>query len=301
MDELTLSRAFVQVVESGSISAAARRSNTSVTSIARQVNGLETLLGVRLLNRTTRRQSLTEAGELFYSKFTDVLRQVDDIKRDVSSYQSAVKGCLRVHLRISIGNQVVVPALPRFLAQHPELTLDVRLTDERSDLIAEGVDVAVWLGKLEDSGLIARRLGAGRRVICGSPAYLERYGIPKTPQDLERQNCLVYRARDYDNLWRLTRNGQTIEIPVSGNLRTDSSAALLTSALQGLGLAVVQQAMARDAIEKRELIPVLTEYDVSPTRTDVGLYAVYPHSRRLSPKTRVFIDFLVELFEDKKR
>ena len=299
MDELNLNRAFIQVVDSGSFSAAARHLNTSVTSVARQVSSLEAMLGVRLLNRTTRKQSLTEVGQLYYSKLTDILRQVESVKREVSSYQEAVKGCLRVHLRNSVGSQMIVPALPQFLARHTDVTLDVTLTDERADLVALGIDVAVWLGHLEDSSMIARRLGPSRRVVCASPAYLEQHGCPKTPHDLAEHNCLVYRAKNYDHVWRLTKGGETIEVPVSGNLQTDSSAVLLTSAINGLGLVLVQEVMAREAISKGELLPVLSDYQVSPTEADTALYAVYPQTRRLSPKTRAFIDFLVTLFQDK--
>jgi DNA-binding transcriptional LysR family regulator len=298
MDELTLNRAFVQVVQSGSFSAAARRLDTSVTSIARQVSSLEATLGVRLLNRTTRKQSLTEVGHIYYAKLLDILKQVDDVKREVSSYQKVVKGRLRVHLRNSVGTQVIVPALPRFLADHPDVTLEVTLTDERADLVGLGIDVAVWLGNLEDSSMIARRLSRGRRVMCASPAYVEGHGHPKIPEDLSEHNCLVYRAKNYGNRWRLTKNGGTIEVDVAGNLETDSSAALLSSALNGLGLVIVQESMVREAIRKGELVPVLSDYEVSPTEFDTALYAVYPHSRRISPKTRAFIDFLVALFHD---
>lgn len=298
MDELATNRAFVQVVESGSFSAAARRLNTSVSSIARQVNALETMLGVRLLNRTTRQQSLTEAGQLYYENVRHILREIDTVKREVSSYQDAVKGLLRAHLRTSAGNQVVVPALPRFLERYPGVTLDITLTDERVDLVAKGLDVAVWLGNLEDSSMIARRLSRSRRVLCGAAGYLRRMGVPETPADLTAHNCLVYTASHYGNIWRFSRDGDTTEVTVSGNLQTISSSVLMSSALNGLGLIVVQEWMVREALRSGDLVRVLADYDVSPTEFDTALYAVYPHSRRLSPKTRAFIDFLVDLFNE---
>ncbi len=296
VDELKLDRAFVLVVENGSFSAAARHLNTSVTSVARQINRLETTLGVRLLNRTTRRQSLTEVGTLYYQKLTELIRQIDDVKREVSGYQKTVKGRLRVHLRISVGNEIIVPALKDFLAENQEVMIDVTLTDERADLVALGIDVAVWLGSLEDSSLIARRLSPSRRVLCGSPAYLETNGYPTIPQDLVKHNCLVYRAKNYDNRWRFTRDATTVEIPVSGNLETDSGAALFTSAMSGLGLVIMQESTVREAVRKGDLIPLLTDHEVSPTEFDTALYAVYPSSRKVSPKTRAFVDFLVALF-----
>ena len=250
VDELKLDRAFVLVVEKGSFSAAARHLDTSVTSVARQINRLEATLGIRLLNRTTRRQSLTEVGTLYYQRLTELIRQIDDVKREVSGYQKTVKGRLRVHLRISVGNEIIVPALKDFLAENQEVMIDVTLTDERADLVGLGIDVAVWLGSLEDSSLIARRLSPSRRVLCGSPGYLETNGHPTTPQDLVKHNCLVYRAKNYDNRWRFTRDATTVEIPVSGNLETDSGAALFTSAMSGLGLVIMQELTVRKPLER---------------------------------------------------
>lgn len=298
MDELSTNRAFVQVVESGSFSAAARDLNISVTSVARQVTDLEARLGVQLLNRTTRHHSLTEPGRFYYDQVVELVRQYDLLKREAASYQKGVKGCLRVHLRSSIGNQIVVPALPRFLANHPDVTMDVTLTDERADLVSLGIDVAVWLGELEDSTLIARRLTRARRVVCASPGYIERHGLPQAPEDLRDHNCIVYRARNYDNVWRLTKGDRTIPIVVSGNLQTVSPAVLLTSAVVGLGIVVLQESMVREAMRGEKLIHILPEYSVSSTEADVGIYAVYPGGRRVSPKARAFIDFLVALFRD---
>ena len=296
MDEMRLIRVFLQVVDSGSLSAASRQLNASVTSVARQVSHLEAMMGVRLLNRTTRRQSLTEAGSCYYSKLLGVVRTIDEIKREVASYQEGAKGRLRVHLRTTVGNQVIVPALPRFLAEYPEVTLEVALTDERADLVALGVDVAVWLGRLEDSSLVARRLSPSTRVLCASPSYLAQHGHPESPADLAQHNCLIYCAKGYDNLWRFTKNGERIDVPVHGNLETDSGITLFTSAINSLGLIVVQRSMAQEALARGELVSLLDDYEVSATQFDTALYAVHPGGRRVSPKTRAFIDFLVALF-----
>jgi hypothetical protein len=199
-----------------------------------------------------------------------------------------------VHLRITVGSEVIVPVLPRFLEQHhPDVTLDVTLTDERADLAAFGVDVAVWLGIYLGC---PPELSPGRRVICASPAYLAQRGRPKAPENLSEHNCIVYRARNYDRWWRLTRDGETIAVLTSGNLQTDSSSVLLTSARKGLGLVLVQESTVRRAITKGELVRVLADYEVSSTDFDIALYAVYPNSRHVSPKTRAFVDFLVTLF-----
>ena len=291
-----MNRFFVQVVESGSLSAAARVLNTSVPSVARHISGLEALLGARLLNRTTRRQSLTEVGQLYHAHVVDVLERLENAKRFVGSFQGEVKGLLRVHLRTSLGNQLVVPVLHRFLDRHPDVSIDVTLTDERADLVALGIDLAVWLGNLEDSSMIARRLNPGHRVLCASPAYLESHGVPSAPEDLADHNCLIFSARDFGSPWRLTKNGETTAVPVAGNLRTNSGAALVTCALNGLGLVILQETIVRPLLEKGALIRVLADYDVSPNGLGNALFAVYPSGRQLSPKTRAFIDFLVELF-----
>jgi DNA-binding transcriptional LysR family regulator len=298
MDEMLTNRAFLQVAESGSFSAASIKMDVSVATVARQVNSLEAELGVKLMNRSTRALSLTEAGMLYAERIRDVMSDLDALKREVASYQKDVKGLLRVHLRRSVGSQVIVPALPDFMRAHPDVKLEVTLTDERADLVAQGIDVAVWLGELQESRLIARKLSPGNRVICCSPAYAETHGLPKTPQELPQHNCIVYLAKSYDSSWRLTSGGKTTSVDVSGNLKSESSAVLLVSALNGLGLAMLQEAMVRKAIASGELINVFPNYQVSSTNTVVGLYAVYSGRKKLTAKSRAFIDFLVDVFRD---
>ena len=298
MDEMLTNRAFLQVAESGSFSAASIKLDVSVATVARQVNSLEATLGVKLMNRSTRALSLTEAGELYAERIRDVMSDLDAIKREVASYQKDVKGLLRVHLRRSVGSQVIVPELPNFLRDHPDVKLEVTLTDERADLVAQGIDVAVWLGELQESRLIARKLSAGNRVICCSPSYAKTHGLPSKPEDLSQHNCIVYLAKSYDNSWRLTSSERTVSVEVSGNLKSESSAVLLVSALNGLGLVMLQESMVRNALAAGELINVFPNYHVSSTNSVVGLYAVYSGRKKLSPKTRAFIDFLVSLFRD---
>ena len=218
----------------------------------------------------------------------------------MSSFQDTVKGVLRVYLRTSVATAVIVPALPKFIERNPQVTLDVTLGDERIDLIAQGMDVAVFLGHLDDSSMVARRLSPSRRVVCGSPAYFKRHGTPRTPADLSKHNCLIYKADRYSELWRFTKGAEKINVPVVGNLHTSSAATLMAAALSGLGVMVVQKWMAAAAIKEGKLAAVLTDYDVSPTDYDTALYAVYPHSRGLSPKSRAFVDFLVGLFKTQR-
>jgi DNA-binding transcriptional LysR family regulator len=298
MDELSVNRAFIQVVERGGLSAASRHLRTSVTSVARHINSLETSLGVRLLNRNTRRQSLTEAGRIYYDNIRSLLDQIEDVKRYVSSFQEGAKGTLRVHLRTTIGNQVVVPALPQFLKQYPGISLDLTLTDEQLDLVEHGIDVAVWHSALEDSALISRRLTRSDRVLCCSPTYLKKRGAPSNPQDLLKHNCLVYVAPHSDNVWKFSKDGETIELPVSGNFRTTSGIALIAGAVNGIGIALLQESVAHGAIRKGDLQKLLEDYTVAPSYSSAATHVVYPQTQRLSPKVRAFIDFLVALFHE---
>jgi len=300
MDEFASLRVFIEVVESGSFSAAARRTDVSIGSIARQVKALEDDLGVRLLNRTTRNNSLTEAGALFYERARAVIGELNAAKRDASSFQSTAKGLLRISLRIST-SRVILPALSKFLELYPDLMLDVTLTDERLDLVANKIDVAVWLGHLEDSRMMARRLTPSRRVVCASPAYLDRHGIPTTPHDLSKHNCIVYKGSIYTDFWRFKKGGEQIDVPVSGNVRTSSSPVLVAAALSGLGVVLLQEYSVRSALAEGTLLRLLPDYDASMTEVDTAIYAVYPHSRGLTRKARVFVDFLVDLFREQGR
>ncbi|MGO8080309.1 LysR family transcriptional regulator [Rhizobium ruizarguesonis] len=295
MDELGNIKTFIDVVECGSFSAAARRRDTTVSTILRQVKALEDELGVRLLNRTTRSNSLTEPGANFYERARTVVSELRSAKQEASSFQTTVKGLLRVCLRIS-ASRVILPALPAFLERHPDLVLDVMLSDERLDLVAHKIDVGVWLGHLEDSRIVARRLTPSKRVICASPAYLAKRGVPSTPQEITQHNCIIYQGSIYQDLWRFTKGDEQIDVTVHGNLRTNTSPVLVAAVLSGMGLAVLQEFTVRSALADGTLKQIFPEYEVSPTDVDTGVYAVYPNAKGMTRKTRVFIDFLVNLF-----
>lgn len=299
MDELGNIKTFIDVVECGSFSAAARRKHTTVSSVARQVKALEDELGVRLLNRTTRSNSLTEAGSNFYDRSRGVVAELRSAKEEASSFQTTAKGLLRICLRVSV-SRIILPVLPAFLEKHPGLVLDIMLSDERLDLVANKIDVAVWLGHLEDSRIVARRLTPSRRVLCASPEYLAKHGAPTTPQDISRHNCIVYQGSIYQNSWRFTKGDEQIDVTVDGNLRTNASPVLVSMALSGVGLAVLQEFTVRAAVADGTLIRLLPEYQVSPTDVDTGVYAVYPSARGMSRKARVLVDFLVNLFRSEE-
>ena len=295
MDDFARIQTFISVVEAGSFSAAARL-GSSVSSVARQVKSLEDELGLRLVNRSTRSLSLTEPGRLFYERVRAIATDLNQAKSEVTSFQEEVKGVLRVSLRVSTGTTVIVPALPTLLQQYPELTLDIALTDERLDLIAKNIDVAVWLGAVPDSQLIARRLSPSQRIVCGSPAYFERHGVPKTPKDLYRHNCLVFVAPTYGNVWRFSKEGADWDIQARGHLSSGNSLVLLSAAIADLGVIVVNEWVVRPLLLQRRLTRVLRDYSVKPSEGDSELFVVFPSARGLSRKARVFVDFLVQLF-----
>lgn len=295
MDELAAMRVFAKVAQTGSFSKVGRLLGTSTSSIARLVNSLEEELGVRLLNRTTRQLVLTEAGQRFYADAARILQSVDEAKRGAAAYQQGVRGTVRVHAATSVGAGVILPALPGFLELHPEIVVDISLTDQRVDIVAEKVDVAVWRGRLEDSGLIARPLASPRRVLCGSTSYFARHGKPAAPADLSRHNCLVYSALHYSNEWSFEKDGETTNVAVSGNLRADTGGVLLASTLRGLGLAVLPEWLVRDACNRGELQTVLDDYALRLSGNDPSLYLVYPH-RSPPPKVGAFIEFVLGLF-----
>jgi DNA-binding transcriptional LysR family regulator len=296
MDEFTRIQTFIKVVEAGSFSAVARK-ESSVSSVARQVKALEDSLGIRLLNRSTRSLSLTEPGRMFYERVCSVSRDLNNAKSEVKTFQDSVKGVLRVQLRASAASTFIIPALPKLLSRYPELRLDVSVSDERCDLVASNIDVAVWMGEMPNSELVARRLAPCRRIVCGSPAYFEQHGTPQMPEALKQHQCLLYSARSYGNNWIFSKNGNTSEIEVQGPLRTADGLVLLSAAQAGLGLIIVHEWMVRLPIAEGRLVRILEDHIVSPTSTTAELYAVYPSKRGLSRNVRAFVDFLVELFQ----
>lgn len=297
MDEFTLIKTFIKVVDAGSFSAAARNTS-SVSSVTRQIKAIEDELGVRLINRSTRSLSLTDAGRLFYERVTPIVSDFNKAKSEVSSLREEVKGGLRVSLRNTAATTVVVPALPDFLARYPEIELDISLTDERFDLIAHNIDVALWMGALPDSDIVARRLSPTRRIVYGAPEYFDKHGTPCTPEDLRNHNCLLFAAPSYLHRWGFTHDGHQEEVDVKGSIKSDNGMVLLSSALAGLGVGIAHEWMLRHHLASGQLISVLNEYTVNPRPGDADLYAVFPSSRGMSRKVRAFVDFLIETFGD---
>lgn len=292
----------MKVVETGSFSAAVRDVSavSSVSSVARQVRALEDEMGVRLLNRNTRRLSLTEAGQRLYDSACRLIGEFDQVQAELVSMHEQVKGVLRVSLRISLGMAIVVPALPAFFARHPDLTIDLTLTDERRDLIANNIDVAVWLGPMADSEMVSKRLLPTRRIICGSSSYFARKGIPEKPEDLAQHDCLLFSAPNYSNSWGLQKDGRYQEVAVRGPIVADNGLVLVSLLRDGAGLAILPEWMMRRELDSGAIVRVMQDYTVSPHPSHADLHVVYASSRAMSRKVRAFVDFLVETFNNVK-
>lgn len=296
-DEFARIMTFIKVVEAGGFSAAARDvSSTSVVS--RQVKSLEEELGVRLFNRNTRKVALTDAGRRFYERASAIALDIKRAKSEVIAQEEEVRGTLRAALRVTAGTTIVVPALPRLLSQYPNLTVDITLTDERRDLIANNIDVAMWLGDLPASDLVARRLSRTGRIVCGSPAYFERHGVPREPADLRHHNCLLFAQPAYDSQWRFARDGKEEVVEVQGSVKSENGLVLLSAGLANLGVMIAHRWMVRDLLAQGRMITVLKDYTVRPRPADADLFAIVPSGLSRSRKVRAFVDFLVELFRE---
>lgn len=293
MDKLTSMQVFVAVVETGSFAAAAERLDLSRAMVTRHVMNLENRLGTRLLNRTTRRLSLTEAGVAYFERCQQVLADVEEADAIASQFGETPRGRLRINAALSFGVRYVAPLLAEYLQHYRDVTVDLALNDRVVDLIDEGYDVAIRIGALAPSNLVARKIGATRLVVCGSPAYFARQGWPRTPADLSQHTCCGYSYWTTPNEWPFTdAAGRTEVIHVKGSLSANNGDALCAAAVNGAGLIYEPAFIVADDLDAGRLQAVLTEYE---TR-ELGIYAVYASRRHLSAKVRSFVDFLAARF-----
>lgn len=293
MDRLGAMAVFAQVVEAESFSAAARALGLAKSSVSKQISRLEDELGVRLLNRTTRRLSLTEAGQTFYQGCQRVVAEAAAAESAVTHLGAAPRGRLTISVPMSFGLRHVGPVLPLLLDRCPELTIDLSLNDRFIDMVEEGFDVGIRIAHMKDSSLVARRLAPSRTVVCASPEYLAAHGVPQTVEDLADHECLLYSYQATGGVWRFDGPNGRQSMRVRGRLRANSGEALLAAALAGSGIAHLPTFICGDALRDRRLVRLLPGW-VDPQEPVIN--AIYPAGRNLSPKVRVFIDFLVEQF-----
>ncbi|WP_422041607.1 LysR family transcriptional regulator [Roseibium sp.] len=290
MDAITRMRCFIQVVDSNGFSAAAREMGRSKALVSKYVGELEDELGVRLLNRTTRQVSLTEVGEAYYKEAAEILQRIDDLQASVQSSHQEVRGRLRVSAPRSMGDDMLNKPMMQFLAQYPDIRLDLRLEDRFVDLVEEGFDVAIRVTQLEDSSLIARKIAPFRTVVCATAAVVKTHGAPGVPADLTTRPCIIDTNYRYKQNWAFQSDGERLSVTVNGPLEVNSATAAREAALADLGFLRTPLFFVAKDVRDGDLVVVLEEYE-EPQR---GIYAVYPHRRHLSAKVRAFVDFLVD-------
>lgn len=292
MDKLEAMNAFAKVVAAGSYAEAARRLGLTRSAVSKAVMELENLMGVRLLDRTTRRVAPTEAGRAYYERCVQIIADVEETEIQVSRLNEAPRGVLRINAPMSFGTRYLGAAVAEFMTRYPELRIELILNDRFIDPLEEGVDVTVRIGALTDSSLIARRLAPARLVLAASPAYLKRHGAPKTPEDLALHPCLTYGHMAGPQRWTLQRGGETISVPVTSRLCSNNGDVLREAAVGGLGITSLPTFLIGPDIKAGRLRLVLPEARPAP----LGIYALYAPNRYLAAKTRLFIDELVERF-----
>lgn len=290
MDRLTSMAVFVRVVERGSFTAVAAEFGLSTTMVANHVRALETQLGARLLERTTRRHALTEIGAAYLERCRDVLSSVQAAEQIAEVLRAVPQGILRVTASVSWGTHRLMPVVGAYMAKYPEVRVELSLNDRVVDLHEEGFDVAVRSGPLRDGSLIARPLASSRMFTVASPGYLQRCGIPGHPAELKQHNCIGFAPWGRDHSWRFSRGEQQVHVPVRGSLSCNVGQALLTAALHGMGVVVQADVLLAPAIASGELVQLLPDWDL-PTR---ALHIVRRHEARPTAKLRSFVDFVVE-------
>lgn len=285
-------RVFTEVVEAGSFAGAADRLDLSRGMATRYVAQLEAHLGVRLLNRTTRKLSLTEAGSDYYQRATQILAMVEEAETSAAQEASVPRGTLRVNTSVAFGVRHLGRAITEYLQRYPSVDIDLTLNDRVVDLVEEGFDVAIRVAAQIDPGLVARRLTRARIVACAAPAYLKAHGTPKSPGELSGHNCISYSYSSLQNEWHFKRKGVERTVRVAGNLRGNNGDVLVNAAIEGLGVILHPTFLVFEALRQKQLVRILSDWEAD----ELSVFAVYPHRKFLPPKVRSFIDFLAERF-----
>jgi DNA-binding transcriptional LysR family regulator len=292
MDRVTSMAVFVRSVEGGSLAAAARHFGLSHAMVSKHLRGLEQSLGVRLLTLTTRKLTLTEAGEHYFRRCAQILSDIEEANREAMQLQAVPRGLLRLTAPVAFGEQYLAPALADFLDRYPEIVLDVELTDRFVDLAGECFDLALRVGRLPDSSLVARRLGASPMLTCAAPAYLARHGTPAHPSDLAAHRCLYLSGVTTPGEWWYEVDGGMVTVRVDGPLRTNSVALACQSAREGLGIVFGPAFALAPSVAAGALVPILVDFASGA----LDIHALYLSKRHMSKKLRLLIDFLASHF-----
>lgn len=293
LDRFTSMQVFARVAALGSFSAAARALGLSQTMVTKHVAAIEARLGVKLLHRSTRKLVLTEGGRAYLAASERILADVEEAEASASLDRIEPRGTLRLNVPLTFGFREIAPALADLSRLYPLVTVDLGLADRYVDLIEEGWDLAIRIGRLQDSSLVARKLAPCRIVVCAAPAYLRSHGSPRVPDDLSTHNCLGYTLPTAlsSSRWVFGREGATV-VPVAGNLRANNGDALLAAAREGQGLIYQPTFLVGDSLRDGSLVRVLADFEIP----EYGVYAVLPSGRQAPAKVRVMVDFLAARF-----
>jgi len=287
---------FVRVVETGSFSKAAREFATTQPTVSKQIAATEERLNVRLLNRNTRGVSLTESGALYYEKCKIIVRETEEADNIVRLRQSQAQGMLRIGTSVAFGRRVIVPLALDFMDRHPQVQLDLSFEDRYTDLVSQGLDVAVRMGKLADSSLGARFLGVNPWVMVAAPRYLKKHGTPKKPKDLSSHAALIYSSVLGDDVWRLiSPKGEAVTVPVAGRLRSNNLSAVLAAARNGLGIAAMPRYVAVDSLASGQVLEVLADYSLP----EQEIHAVFPSPKLVPGKVQALVAYLQGRFAER--
>ncbi|MEJ8859093.1 LysR family transcriptional regulator [Variovorax robiniae] len=295
MDRLLAMEMFVRVVETGSFSKAAREFNTTQPTVTKQVAAIESRLKARLLNRNTRGVSLTESGALYYEKCKGIVREAEEADSIVQLRQSQAQGLLRIGTSVAFGRRIVVPQVLEYMARHPQVQVDLSFEDRYVDLVAQGIDVAIRMGKLADSSLGARFLGRNPWVMVAAPSYLKKHGVPKRAQDLSTHVALIYSSVVGDDVWQMhTPKGEPVTVPVSGRLRSNNVSAVLVAARNGLGVAMMPHYVASESLATGKVVQVLADHALA----EQEIHAVFPSPKLVPGKVLSLIAFMQGRFAE---
>jgi DNA-binding transcriptional LysR family regulator len=295
MDHLLAIGTFVRIAETGSLSAAARASGRSLPAISRSLIQLEKHLGVRLLHRTTRRTHLTEAGTRYLERCKRLLAELEEANASVSEAERSLAGPITMTAPILFGQMHVAPVVAEFLSEHRAASVNLILTDQFANIVEEGIDLAVRIGNLPDSGMVARRLATVRRVLCASPGYLERHGTPRAPDDLTAHNCMQFSALSPSSHWELRDAGKARQIRVQGTFRSNHGASMIDAARSGLGVVMALSYQVQEYVERGELRVLLQQFEPTP----LPVHAVLPSGRMQPARVRALTELLVHRLSKK--
>jgi DNA-binding transcriptional LysR family regulator len=290
MDRFDAMHVFVRVVEAGSLSAAARAIPMSLTSVSRHLSALERQFGMQLLRRTTRHTALTDEGRLFFERAKSILAELDEVGALLNAGHGEPAGRLRIAAPTLLGRTIVAPLLPRFLARHTAVSVELMLIDRAVSLVEEDIHLAIRVGRLPDSALVARKLGDVRMIVCAAPSYIERHGMPCSPDELRRHDCLVFSDRPGAVDWRFKSAGARLSARIKGRLWANALDVLVAAAIDGAGIVRAPSWQVADDIECGRLRRILRDYEPMPAPVN----AVFDSARRTSPSVRAFLDYLLQ-------